>query len=79
MGLYSGSLYKPYYLGVISPGFLNQVPTLQYPKALNSDKYGGTDATGGDCGTAATGAMKFIVIVLTVIMMMVTVTLYPPE
>ena len=28
LGLYSGSLYEPYYIGVIGPGFLNQVPAL---------------------------------------------------
>ena len=28
-GLYSGSLYESYYLGVIGPGFFNQVPTLK--------------------------------------------------
>ena len=26
--LFSGSLYEPYYFGVLGPGFLNQVPTL---------------------------------------------------
>ena len=30
LGFYSGSLYKSYYLGVIGPGFLNQVPTLGF-------------------------------------------------
>ena len=26
---YEGSSYEPYYFGVIGPGFLNQVPTLE--------------------------------------------------
>ena len=31
LALYLGSLYESYYLGIIGPGFLNQVPTLYQP------------------------------------------------